>query len=92
VAPAHRRARAQARRSHARTFAHVLRAVVELGERTTAERVRRALDAGEPVLLALRPSEPSPSIASEVMPSRLREIAVAAGCAADYDQLIGGDR
>jgi transposase len=76
----------------ARTFAHVLRAVVELGERTTAERVRRALDSGEPVLLALRPSEPSPSIATEVVPSRLRHITVAAGSAADYDQLLGGDR
>jgi transposase len=76
----------------ARTFAHVLRAVVELGERTTAERVRRALDSGEPVLLALRPSEPQPSIAGDALPSRLREITVAAGCAADYDELLGGDR
>jgi transposase len=76
----------------ARTFAHVLRAVVELGERTTAERVRRALDSGEPVLLALRPSEPQPSIATDTLPSRLREITVAAGCAADYDRLLGGVR
>lgn len=76
----------------ARTFAHVLRAVVELGERTTAERVRRALDSGEPVLLALRPSEPSPSIASDLVPSRLRDITVAAGRAADYDRLFGGGR
>src|SRR5262249_60478529 len=44
----------------ARMFAHVLGAVVELGERTTSERVGRALDSGEPVLLALRPSEPAP--------------------------------
>jgi len=76
----------------ARTFAHVLRAVVELGERTTAERVRHALDSGEPVLLALRPSEPSPTMARDVLPSRLRDITVAAGRAADYDQLLGGDR
>jgi transposase len=76
----------------ARTFAHVLRAVVELGERTTAERVRRALDSGEPVLLALRPSEPQPSIATDALPSRLREITVAAGSAADYDQLLAGGR
>jgi hypothetical protein len=66
--------------------------VVELGERTTAERVRRALEAGEPVLLALRPSEPSASTSSEIVPSRLRHITVAAGCAADYDPLLGGAR
>ena len=76
----------------ARTFAHVLRAVVELGERTTAERVQRALDSGEPVLLALLPSEPAPSMASEMLPSRLREVTVAAGRAADYDHLLGGGR
>ena len=38
------------------------------------ERVRRALDSGEPVLLALRPSEPQPSIATDALPSRLRDI------------------
>ena len=70
----------------------MLRAVVELGERTTAERVHRALDSGEPVLLALRPSEPQPSIATDALPSRLREITVAAGSAADYDRLLGGVR
>jgi len=76
----------------ARTFAHVLRAVVELGERTTCERVRRALSTGEPVLLALRPSEPQPSIATDALPERLRAITVAAGSAADYDHLLGGGR
>jgi hypothetical protein len=76
----------------ARTFAHVLRAVVDLGQRTTAERVRRALDSGEPVLLALRPSEPQPSIATDALPSRLRGITVTASSAADYDQLLGGGR
>src|SRR5712692_8497352 len=33
---------------HLIIFAHVLRSVVELGERLTAERVRRALETGEP--------------------------------------------
>ena len=75
----------------ARTFAHVLKAVVELGDRVTAERVQRALASGEPVLLALRPSEPAPpSVAVDALPSRLREIDVAAGRAADYDRLLGG--
>jgi hypothetical protein len=70
----------------------LLKAVVELGERTTGERVRRALDSGEPVLLALRPSEPQPSIATDALPSCLRDITVAAGSAADYDHLLGGGR
>lgn len=73
----------------ARIFAHVLRSVVELGQRTTAERVQRALASGEPVLLALRPSEPvPPSVTVDALPSRLRAIDVAAGRAADYDQLL----
>jgi len=74
----------------ARIFAHVLRSVVELGERVTAERVQRALETGEPLLLSLRPSEPAPSMALETLPSRLREIDVACGRAADYDRLLGG--
>src|SRR2546422_7238144 len=74
----------------ARIFAQVLRSVVELGERVTAERVQRALETGEPLLLALRPSEPAPSMALEALPSRLREIDVACGRAADYDRLLGG--
>jgi hypothetical protein len=75
----------------ARTFSHVLRAVVELGERTTAERVQRALDTGEPVLLALRPSEPiAAAVASDALPCRLRDVDVAAGSAADYDRWLAG--
>jgi transposase len=74
----------------ARIFAHVLRSVVDLGERLTAERVQRALETGEPLLLALRPSEPAPSMALEALPVRLRDIDVASGRAADYDRLLGG--
>ncbi len=77
----------------ARIFAHVLRSVVEIGHVVTAERVRRALVSGEPVLLALRPSEPAPqSMSSDSLPSCLRDIDVAAGRAADYDTLLGGAR
>jgi transposase len=75
----------------ARVFAHVLRAVVELGERVTAERVRRALDRGEPVLLALGPTiSVAPAIPTDAVPSSLRDIEVTAGSAADYDHLLGG--
>ena len=73
-----------------RIFAHVLRSVVELGQAVTAERVQRALASGDPVLLALRPSEPAPSVRIETLPSRLQLIDVAAGCAADYDTLLVG--
>jgi hypothetical protein len=69
----------------------VLRVVVELGERTTTERVQRALDVGEPVLLALRPSEPAPAaVAPEGLPWRLRDVDVTAGRAADYDRWLAG--
>jgi transposase len=73
-----------------RVFAQVLRSVVELGDRVTAERVQRALETGEPLLLTLRPSEPAPSMALEALPSRLRDIDVGGGRAADYDRLLGG--
>jgi transposase len=76
----------------ARTFAHVLRAVVDLGEHETAKRIERALSTGEPVLLALGPSEPLPSVPSDALPSSLRDIEVASGRAADYDHLLGGAR
>jgi transposase len=76
----------------AQAFAHVLRAVIELGERVAAERIRRALDAGEPVLLALGPAVPTPpSIAEEAVPAALRDVEIAAGRAADYDRLLGGE-
>jgi hypothetical protein len=75
----------------ARVFAHVLRAIVELGESVTTERVRRALDSDQPVLLALGPSAPlPPSIAAEAVPASLRDVEVAAGSAAEYDCLLRG--
>lgn len=76
----------------ARVFAHVLRAVVEHGERVVTERVQRALDVGEPVLLSLGPPPPTPAtIADDAVPASLRDIEVVAGRAADYDHLLGGD-
>jgi transposase len=77
-----------------RIFAHVLQSVIEVGAAATAERVQHALASGEPVLLALRPSEPPPApVTVEALPSRLRVIDVASGSAADYDLLlVGGGR
>jgi transposase len=75
----------------ARMFAHVLKAVVELGDGVTRQRVERALGSGEPVLLAVRPPSPAlPSVSVEVLPACLREVEVASGRAADYDLLLGG--
>jgi hypothetical protein len=70
----------------------VLRAVVELGERVVTERVQRALDLGEPVLLSLGPPTPTPAtIADDAVPACLRDIEIVAGRTADYDHLLGGD-
>jgi transposase len=75
----------------ARVFAHVLRVVIELGERVVAERIRRALASGEPILLALGPTAPTPpSMNADALPSSLRDVEVISGRAADYDQLLGG--
>jgi hypothetical protein len=80
----------QGPRQAARTFAHVLRAVVDCGERTVAERLRHALASDEPVLLALRPPSPPPAMTIDALPSRLRAIDVVSASAADYDHLLGG--
>jgi len=76
----------------ARVFAQVLRALEDLGERAVRERLDAALGSGEPVLLALRPSPPSPSMVTEILPPSLLGIDVAAGRAADYDVLLRGAR
>jgi transposase len=75
----------------ARVFAKVLGAVVEVGERAIATRLRRALASGEPILLALRPASPMPKPINEnELPSTFAAVTVEAGRAADYDALIGG--
>jgi transposase len=73
----------------ARVFAHVLRAVEDLGERVIAERLRDAIASGEPMTLAVRP----PPIATPppmAVPPSLSGLEVDAACAADYDALLGG--
>jgi transposase len=75
----------------ARVFAKVLSVVETLGLAATGERVARALRDQEPILLALCPPTPdSVALPSDALPDLLRDVLVAAGSAADYDVLLGG--
>lgn len=75
----------------ARAFAQVLRAVEDLGERVVAERLRRALETGESLMLAVRPPPAMPAgVPSEQLPPSLSCIDVATASAADFDVLLGG--
>ncbi len=77
----------------ARVFAQVLAAVRERGQDVVAERVREALATGSHVLLLLRAPDPPPAtVPDEQLPAALVGLDVAAGCAADYDVLLGGGR
>jgi hypothetical protein len=50
-----------------------------------------ALATRTPLLLALTPAPSATQIAPDAVPTRLREVTVASGCAADYDGwLLGG--
>jgi hypothetical protein len=78
-------------REAARAFARVLKAVEDLGEREVAERLRLALQSGEPILLALRPPSPPPvAVAVEDLPACLRDVEVATASLAEFDLLLGG--
>ena len=75
----------------ARAFARVLKGIEDLGEREVAERLRRALECGEPILLALRPPSPPPvAVAIEDLPACLRDVEVATASLAEFDLLLGG--
>lgn len=75
----------------ARAFARVLKAIEELGERDVTERLRLALECGEPILLALRPPSPTPAVVSvEDLPSCLRGVEVATASLAEFDLVLGG--
>lgn len=75
----------------ARVFAKVLSVVETLGLAATGERVSRSLRDQEPILLALSPPTPdSVALPADALPDSLRDVHVAAGSAADYDVLLGG--
>ncbi len=73
----------------ARVFAKVLAYVEERGIDAVAAALNTALARSEPLLLALAPvAEPSHVVDRESLPVALRDVDVAAGCAADYDVLL----
>jgi hypothetical protein len=75
----------------ARLFAKVLGYIEERGVKAVALTIEAALLREEPLLLALAPAPHSePVLGSELLPTNLREMQVASGCAADYDVLLGG--
>ena len=75
----------------ARIFAKVLGHVEARGIDAVATTLHEALRNNEPLLLALTPARASaPEVAREALPQSLRNIEVAAGCAADYDSLLIG--
>ncbi len=78
-------------RQGARVMAQVLKAVGAEGEDAIARRLEAALQAGEPLQLAVRPlAAAMPPLPQEALPVALREVAVATARAADFDALLGG--
>lgn len=75
----------------ARIFAKILSFVEKRGITTVAHAIDRALEQGEPLLLALAPPPArAPSLAEKELPHDLGSLDVAAGRAADYDQWLRG--
>lgn len=75
----------------ARVFAKVLQAVVEIGLDETARRLTTALEAKEPILLALRPpTVPPVSVAADAIPDALRGVDIEGPSLRDFDLVLGG--
>jgi transposase len=75
----------------ARAFAKVLQVAIEVGLDDTAKRLSAALEAKEPILLALRPRvAPQASVATECIPESLRNVAVEGPTLRDFDLALGG--
>jgi len=78
----------------ARIFARILQAVEDLGEREVRLRLQAALESGEPLQLALRPTAQVVELEVAALPPGLRDVEVSAASAADFDELLlaGGAR
>jgi transposase len=73
----------------ARIFAKVLGHVEERGLEPVAATLSWAIEHNEPILLALAPPiPPTTDVSPDGLPSSLRNVEVASGCAADYDALL----
>jgi transposase len=79
-------------REAARSFAQVLKALEQHGEKTVAERVAAALARGEPLHLALVQPPHDVNVKDESLPANLQGIDVTAASAAEFDVLLGGAR
>jgi transposase len=78
-------------REAARHFAKVLGQLETHGAAVVVPALHRALTIGAPLLLALTAAASPARIALDAVPTPLRDIDVASGCAADYDGwLLGG--
>ncbi len=79
-------------REAARLFAKVLGHLETYGTAVVVPALTVALATGTPLLLALTPARSAPTrVAPDAVPALLRDIDVASGCAADYDDwLLGG--
>jgi len=75
-------------REAARLFAKVLGQIEGQGLAHVAATAANALTAGTPVLLALRSTPAVAPLEAVAVPSALRDIEVASGCAADYDEWL----
>jgi transposase len=74
----------------ARHFARVLGAIVTLGHASVVARLETALATDTPLGLALAPPPaPRATLPLAALPPSVQGITVAAGCAADYDTLLG---
>jgi len=77
---------AHSARDAARLFAQVLGQLDTHGFAIVVPAVEAALRTGTPVLLALTPGRAAPvRLASDLIPTALRDVDVPSGCAADYD-------
>jgi transposase len=75
----------------ARTFAKVLQLAVDRGLEEAAKQISKALDADEPILLALRPKiDPPASVAADAIPASLRDVEVEGPSLQDFDLAFGG--
>jgi hypothetical protein len=69
----------------------VLQVVVDVGLDDAAKRLALALEAKEPILLALRPrSAPPASVAADSIPEALRSVDVEGPSLRDFDLALGG--
>ncbi len=76
-------------REAARLFAKVLGQLDTHGAAVVVPALATALATGAPLLLALTPARAPTRVALDAVPAPLRAIAVASGCAADYDGWLG---